>query len=62
MSGVLLADRVGVSKTAQVMAAITFLQQVELIKQVEEVRNRVDCLPLICELAILTIRCHTKSG
>lgn len=56
MSGVLLADGVGVGKTAQVMATIAFLQQVELIEQVEEVRNRVGRPPLIRELAILTVR------
>ncbi|KAF7416476.1 hypothetical protein PC9H_002742 [Pleurotus ostreatus] len=47
MSGVLLADGVGVGKTAQVMATIAFLQQVELIEQVEAVRDRVNRPPII---------------
>ncbi|KAF4584742.1 hypothetical protein EYR38_001973 [Pleurotus pulmonarius] len=47
MSGVLLADGVGVGKTAQVMATIAFLQQVQVIETVEEVRNRVGRPPLI---------------
>ncbi|KAJ8688852.1 hypothetical protein PTI98_013597 [Pleurotus ostreatus] len=47
MPGVLLADGVGVGKTAQVMATIAFLQQVELIETVDEVRDRVGRPPLI---------------
>ncbi|KAF4598990.1 hypothetical protein EYR40_006078 [Pleurotus pulmonarius] len=47
MSGVLLADGVGVGKTAQVMATIAFIQQVELIEQVAAVAEKVNRPPII---------------
>ncbi|KAF4590491.1 hypothetical protein EYR38_009792 [Pleurotus pulmonarius] len=42
MSGILLADGIGVGKTAQVIATIAFIQQLELIEQVTVVAQKVN--------------------
>ncbi|KAF9487612.1 hypothetical protein BDN71DRAFT_1594410 [Pleurotus eryngii] len=47
MSGVLLADGVGVGKTAQVMVMIAFLQQLVLIEQVQALREKLNHPPII---------------
>lgn len=59
MSGVLLADGVGVGKTAQVMATIAFLQQLVLIEQVQAVREKLNRPPIIRECPALVVRILT---